>query len=254
MGGRARVPVGVATGRRRGRVLGGIRVGGEVDLGHRCGLGHCRDRGGGRGLALDRDVDVVQLGTLRRRLDLATATESREVLLERAADAVAIAGDVLLERVGVGAQLLTSCRQVEQLGLEPAAFALGDPSGGGFGVADQRLRLGLRLLEHLLGTGLRLVHRVVGGALREQQCALQHLGVVTTRRERHLGRRRGGDRSSRRRGGTARGRLQILREALDGDRGALEQIVDLVAVVPAPRVLDLTAAEFLGGHIHGRSW
>ena len=34
---------------------------------------------------------------------------------------------------------------------------------------------------------LRLVHGVVGRALREQQRALQHLGVVAARRQRHLG-------------------------------------------------------------------
>ena len=184
------------------------------------------------------------------------AAELGQVALDRGADAVAVAGDVLLERVGVGAQLLTPGREVEQLGLEPAALALGDAAGGGLGVADQGLRLGLRLLEHLLGAGLRLVHRVVGGALREQQRALQHLGVVAARRQRHLGRRR-----APRRGAAAarvqdgsRASCSSVREALDRDRGALEQVVDLVAVVAAPRVLDLAAPEFLGGHIHGRPW
>ena len=173
------------------------------------------------------------------------------------ADAVAVPGHVLLERVGVGAQLLAAGREVEQLGLEPASLTLGDAAGGGLGVADQRLRLRLGLLEHLLGARLRLVDRVVGGTLREQQRALQHLGVVATRREPDLGRSRCRDRGSRRdRGGcgTALRLLQLRGEALDGDRGALEQVVDLVAVVPAPRVLDLAAPEFLGRHIHGRPW
>ena len=38
------------------------------------------------------------------------------------------------------------------------------------------------------------------------------------------------------------------------DGGALEEVVDLVAVVAAERLLDLAAAEFLRGDIHGRPW
>ena len=109
-----------------------------------------------------------------------------EVGLDRGADAVAVARRVRVERVGVGAQLLAARREVEDLGLEPTAFTFGDAAGGGLGVADERLRLRLRLLEQLARARLRLVHRVVGGALREQQRALQHVGVFATRRQRHL--------------------------------------------------------------------
>ena len=126
----------------------------------------------------------MDLGPRRGRLDL--AGEVREVGLDRGADALAVAGRVRVERVGVGAQLLATRREVEDLGFESAAFTLGDAAGGGLGVADERLRLRLGLLDQLTRARLRLVHRVVGGALREQQRALQHLGVVATRRERHL--------------------------------------------------------------------
>ncbi len=210
-----------------------------------------RDRPARRG-----QVDVVDLGPRRGRLDL--AGEVLEVGLDRGADALAVPRRVRVERVGVGAQLLTARRQVEDLGLESTAFTFGDAAGGGFRVADERLRLRLRLLQQLARARLRLVHRVVGGALREQQRALQHVGVFATRRERHLRRHchcrsrgcglRGGGR------GAAGSFLQLLRQALDGDGRPLEQIVDLVTVVAAPRVLDLAAPEFLRGHVHGRPW
>ncbi len=216
----------------------------------RDGLG--RDHGLGRDvdgrrwrLAGRRDLDLVQLGTRRRWLDL--TTEVGEVGFDRGTEAVAVAGRVRVERVGVGAQLLASGGELEDLGFEPATLTFRDAPSSRLGIADQRLRLGFGLLEQLARPRLRLVHRVVGRALSEQQGALQHVGVVAARRERDFS---GGCRGRRPAGDL----LHPLGEALDGDGGALEEVVDLVAVVAAPRVLDLAAAEFLRSHIHGRPW
>ena len=84
--------------------------------------------------------------------------------------------------------------------------------------------------------------RFVGRALREQQRALKHLGVVAARPAR----------------GGAVGRLvagaellHLAREVLDGHGRALEQVVDLVAVEAAKRLLDLAPAELLRCDIHG---
>jgi len=116
-------------------------------------------------------------------------------------------------------------------------------AGGGLGLAHQRLRACLRLLDQLLGLGLRLVDRVVGRALSEQQRALQHLRVVATDLRRRLGGGRPGA-----------GGGQLLGELLDGDGRSLEQLVDLVTVIAAPRFLDLAAAELLGSDVHAPSW
>jgi hypothetical protein len=105
--------------------------------------------------------------------------------------------------------------------------------------ADQRLRPSLRLFDQLARVRLRLVDRVVGRALGEEQRALQHLGVVAVRGQ--------GRRVART---TAFELLQLAREVLDRRGGALEEIVDLVAVEATERFLDLTATEFLRGDIH----
>ena len=43
----------------------------------------------------------------------------------------------------------------------------------------------------------------------------------------------------------------LVLEVLDGRRGALEQLVDLVAVVAPARLPDVDVAEFLRSHVHG---
>jgi hypothetical protein len=47
--------------------------------------------------------------------------------------------------------------------------------------------------------------------------------------------------------------LGLAREVLDRDRGALEEVVDLVAVVAAERLFDLAASELLRCYVHQTS-
>ena len=146
----------------------------------------CRSRHG----AVSRSVAARRRATraARRRLDL--AAERCEVGLDRGPHALAVSAAYALERVGVGAQLLAARRRGR--GSRPRA---GDARPRRCGARWPRLRstsacaLASDSSSSWRGSRLRLVHRVVGGALREQQRALQHLGVVAARREWHLGRR-----------------------------------------------------------------
>jgi hypothetical protein len=49
-------------------------------------------------------------------------------------------------------------------------------------------------------------------------------------------------------------RAHLLLQVLDRRGGAFEQLVDVVAVVPAPRLTDLGVTKFLGRYVHGASW
>ncbi len=204
--------------------------------------GPCRCRLGlafrGSFVARDRELDLVHLGARRRRFDRLVA-DAREVGLDRGTDPLAVARHVLVERVGVTRQRVATRAELGDLLFEPTAFALGDAARGGLGFADQRLRACFGLLDQLARVRLRLVDRVVGGALREEQRALQHLGVVAARGK--------GRRLVR---GAALELLDLTREVLDGRGGALEEVVDLVTVEASEGLLDLAATELLRGDIH----
>ena len=187
-----------------------------------------------------RDVDFRHHRAGRRRVD--GRAEVREVGLDCRAHAVAVTAGVRLERVGVGLQTGAACDELRDLGFEAAALSFVDAPRGDFGLTDERLGLRLRLVEDLARPLLRFGDRVVGGALREDQRALDGVGVVAAgRRHRSLGRR-------------ARWRLlDLAREVLDRDCGALEEVVDLVAVVAAERLFDLAPAELLRCYVHETS-
>ena len=157
--------------------------------------------GAGAGSALAHGRSVARRRAARRRAARgaptaarSSAAEAREVGLD--ARRGSARGSPTRTSSSASASARSVSRRVdelEDLGFEAAALALGDAARRSASASlDQRLRLGLGLLEQLPGARLRLVHRVVGGALREQQRALQHLGVVAARRQRHLGRRRRG--------------------------------------------------------------
>ena len=205
---------------RGGLVVPGVRSG-------RRRLGRRRNRRG----------HIGHLGPRRRRVD--RATEVREIALDRGAHAVAVAARVRLERVGVGLQASAARDELRDLGLEATPLTLVDATGGDFGLADEGLGLRLGLVEDLARALLRFGDRVVGGALRKQQRALDRVGVVAA----HLGERCLGSLARRR-------LLDLAREILDGDGRSLEQVVDLVAVVPTKRLFDLAPAELLRCYVH----
>ena len=179
-------------------------------------------------------------------------------MLDRALHAVAIVGLESFERVDVGDEGVARRGQATNLVFETTPLGLGDATRVRFGIAHQCLRLGLRLRDELTGLPLCLGDRLVGGLLRELQRTREYVGVGA--RDTALGhhgpcrRRRGSGRrgSGRRRRGRARLRLETIpfgSEVLDRRRGALEQLVDIVTVVTAPRLADIGFAEFLGGYV-----
>jgi hypothetical protein len=187
------------------------------------------------------DVDRVQLGrgpggsmSLPRRARSASIAER---------EAVAVTRRVAVERVGVGAQLLraatsstisASSRRRSPSAMRRAVVSASLTSACAFASdSSSSSRAGLRLVDGLVG--------------RAEQAAC----AATCRR---------------RRGWTAaapapatgapaeRGRLEAsCRRCASPSMvtAALEEIVDLVAVVAAPRILDLATAEFLRSDVHG---
>ena len=116
----------------------------------------------------------------------------------------------------------------------------------------------LRFGEHLLGFGAGLVDGLVGGLLGEDEGALDDVGVHAGGTSlRGGGRRRcdGGGGAGRRRGRCLRGAglrgADLLFEVSIVAAAALEELVDVVAVIAAPRFADLDVAQLLGGDIHG---
>ena len=166
-----------------------------------------------------------------------------EVGFDRRPYPFAIRAGVRLERVGIGLQRVATRSEVVDLRLEPTALGVRDATGRRLGFADERLGARFGFFDQRACARLRFVDRIVGGALREDQRTLQDLGVVAVHRQ-----RAGVGRTSRTGGG------ELLAQAFDREGRALEELVDLVTVVAAPRFFDLASTEFLGRHVHGRSW
>ncbi len=185
-----------------------------------------------------------------------------ELPLDRGPQTVAVVALELLERVDVGVERVARRLELVDLALELRALALGDGRGVRLGLADDLLRAVLGLADHLLRLDARLGDGLVGRLLREHERALDDVGVGAAHRCGH-GRRGRHDRRGlwcRCLRGCLRGsalgstRTQLLRlrlEVLDRRRGALEQLVDVVAVIAAPRLTDLDVAQLLRGHVHG---
>ena len=197
--------------------------------------------------------------------------ELLELDLDRLTDALAVLVLEPLERVDVGGQRLARRVELLDLGFDALALALRDPACRRLGLADERLRLRLRLVDELAGACLRVGDGLVGGLLREDQRPLDDVGVrdrdpfghrgrlrhrLGRRLRNHLRRRLG---CGLRRGLHGRGRIpldpllqgaDLLLQVLDRRGGAFEQLVDVVAVVPAPRLTDLGVTKFLGRYVH----
>ncbi len=109
----------------------------------------------------------------------------------------------------------------------------------GLGLGELRPGLGLGVVEDLAGLELGLGDRLVGGALREQERAVEHvLGLARLAL-------------------LALGRADLLGEpahalvqALDRGGGPFEQLVHVVAVVPAKAFADVDVTELSGRYVH----
>ena len=128
------------------------------------------------------------------------------------------------------------------------------------GVGDELVRLRLGLGHDLRGARLRLGDRFVGRLLRQHERALDDVRVGCAHGRCGGSHRRHGLRCGSRRGrcglrslGHAGAQLRALGlEVLDGRGRSLQQLVDIVAVIAAPRLPDLDVAELLRGDVHGR--
>jgi hypothetical protein len=146
---------------------------------------------------------------------------------------------------------------------ELGALPLGDARRVRLGLADHRVGPLLGLTDHLLRLDPRLGDGLVGRLLREHERALDDVGVGTADRRRSgcgrwrgLHHRRGLWRGRRCRGcralrPTGPELVHLVLEVLDRRGGPLEELVDVVAVVAAPRLADLDVAQLLRGHVHG---
>ena len=131
--------------------------------------------------------------------------------------------------------------ELDDLGLEPPALRVPWRRAVDLGVGELRrgdlVSASSRIWRAL---NVRLGHGLVGRALGEQQRAVEHVlgladGPLLTLAELSL-----------------LGELaHALVEALDRRGGPFEQLVDLVAVVPAKPSADVDVTEFAGCHVHG---
>ncbi len=202
------------------------------------------------GAALDRrlgfgcrrgDLDVARLGHRRGR-GRGPGPQRGEVGLERAHHPLAVLGLEARQRLDVGEQRVAPARQLEDLLFEAAALGFALAARLGLGVGDQAARRHLGLVEHLARLGGRLGDRFVGGALREQQRAVQDvLGLAGAARL-----------ALRRRQPVLQLRHALVRR-LDRGRRPLEQVVDLVAAVAANLGVNLDVAELSRCDLHVRS-
>ncbi len=188
--------------------------------------------------------------------------EQVELGLDRTTQTVAVLRLEALECIDVGVERVARALQAGDLGFELRTLALRHPGRVRLGLRDERLGALLRVADHLLCLRARLGDRLVRGLLREHERALDDVGVggADRRRGRHRGdhrcRRRDRDRRGSRSRWSAdlRPAAKLLRlglEVLDRCRGPLEELVDVVAVIPAPCLADLDVSELLRGHIHG---
>ena len=96
-----------------------------------------------------------------------------QVGFERAHHALAVLGLEARHRLDVGEQRVAPAGEVEDLLFEAAPFRLALAAGVGLGVGDEAAGLEVGVVEHLPRLGGRLGDGLVGGALGEQQRAVQ---------------------------------------------------------------------------------
>ena len=151
----------------------------------------------------------------------------------------AVFGLELRERVDVGEQRVAPRREVDDFFFEPVAFVVAAALRFGLGFGEELVRLELGFLDHLARLLLRFGDRFVGGALREQQRAVEDVFGLATAVRFELRRVQ------------PFAHLVDARVArVDARRGALEQVVDDVSVVAAERLGDLGVSEFSRSDFH----
>ena len=170
---------------------------------------------------------------------MARSCNAERSALERAHHAFAVLGLEPGQRLDVGEQRVAPTGELDDLLLEAAAFGLALAPGLGLGLGDEAARRHLGLVEHLARLRGRLGDGFVGGALREQQRAVEDvLGLA------------GADRLA------LRGRQPVLQlghplvRGLDRGGRPLEEVVDLVAAVAADLGVDLDVAELSRCDLH----
>ena len=201
-------------------------------------------RGRRRGIASghrflhDRDLDVAHLGP-PSGCSRGTRAQCGEICLQCAGHAVAVLGLEAVQRLDVGEQRVPTPRQLDDLLLEPLAFGLTASPRLGLGIGNRPTRLDLGVVDHLARLGSCLRDSLIGRALRKQQRAMEDvLGLARTA-------------GFRLRGAQTLGQLtNALVGSLERRSGALEHVVDVIAVVTAQRLLDLDVSEFAGGDLH----
>ncbi len=175
----------------------------------------------------------------RRRRDRALARQLLEIGLDRAPEADAVVLLEALHGVDVGDQRIALGPELEHLALEAATLRLRLTTRRGLGLGHHRAGLRLRVIQDLARLGLCLGDGLVGGPLREQERPVQHLlGLARLARLRVP------------RLGAGREVTDLGLEPLDPGGGALEQVVDVVAVVAAEPFPDVDVAEFPWRHVH----
>jgi hypothetical protein len=190
--------------------------------------------------------------------------EGAELGVDGLTDPVAVLGFEALERVDVGVEGVARGGQLGDLVFEASTFGVGDAPSVVLRVADDLMSFGFGVVHELLGFGFGFGDRLVGGFLGQDQGALDHVGVdggnPTFGGGGHRGWRDRGGPHWRRAGGLRGPGLRLvslLVEMLDRRRRPLEQLVDVVAVVAAPRLTNLDVAQLLRGHVHrshGAQW
>ncbi len=197
-----------------------------------------RDVGPRERFRRDGELDVVRLrhGAGRGRRAVA---QHREIVLEDAGQPGAVLGLELCEAVDVGEQRVAAPGEVDHFLFETFAFVVAAALGFGLRVREQLVRLELGFLHHLARLLLRFGDRFVGGALCEQQRAVEDVFGLPAAI------------------GFQLRRLQPLRHLVDARvarvdarRGALEEVVDDLSVVAAERLGDLGVSEFSRSNFH----
>ena len=175
----------------------------------------------------------------RPRRGRRTLAQHREVVLEHARQPAAVFRFELRERVDVGEQRVAPRREIDDFFFEPFAFVVAAALRFGLGFREELVRLELGFLHHLARLLLRFGDCFVGGALREQQGAVEDVFGLPTAVRFEL-----------RRLQPFAHLVDAVVARVDARRGALEEVVDDLSVVAAERLGDLGVSEFSRSNFH----